>query len=70
MFAGCLFAEGPGASKLKKECSPKLHTLQIDVTKDEQVSAAAKYVKETLNDKRKSYLHNFTHEYFFYREIW
>ncbi|KAJ9589398.1 hypothetical protein L9F63_017377 [Diploptera punctata] len=51
VYAGCLFSEGEGASQLKKDCSKKLHIVQIDVTKHDQVSAAVKYVTSSLNDK-------------------
>ncbi|KAJ9589404.1 hypothetical protein L9F63_017383, partial [Diploptera punctata] len=51
VYAGCLFSEGEGASQLRKDCSKNVHIVQIDVTKHDQVSAAVKYVINSLNGK-------------------
>ncbi|KAJ9589401.1 hypothetical protein L9F63_017380, partial [Diploptera punctata] len=52
VFAGCLFADGSDALKLKENCSNNLHILQLDVTKDEHVKNAVKYVTNNLGDKK------------------
>jgi len=44
VFAGCLDAKGPGATKLKDEGSSHMHVLQLDVTSDEQVAECVQYV--------------------------
>lgn len=51
VFAGCLHAEGPDAMNLKEKCSERLHILQLDVTKDDQVENAVKSVKKILAGK-------------------
>ncbi|XP_045607758.1 D-beta-hydroxybutyrate dehydrogenase, mitochondrial isoform X2 [Procambarus clarkii] len=48
VFAGCLQAGGEGAENLKRNGSQRLHVLQMDVTKQEQVDKAAEEVKELL----------------------
>ncbi|XP_038066041.1 D-beta-hydroxybutyrate dehydrogenase, mitochondrial-like [Patiria miniata] len=49
VFAGCLFAEGPGALGLTSECSGRLEVIQLDVTSDHEVSQAVKSVRESLS---------------------
>ena len=54
IFAGCLFAEGKGAEALRTGCSSRLHVLQLDVTSDQQVEDAVKYIdKETSENNAK-----------------
>lgn len=50
MFAGFQDKDkgSKSAKKLKEESSGRLHTLQLDVTSEEQILAAAAYVKENL----------------------
>ena len=47
VFAGCLDSHGEGASKLK-QVSSCIHPVQLDVTSDEQVQGALRYVKEEI----------------------
>jgi len=49
VFAGCLNAEGPGATKLKDEGSDRIHVLQMDVTSDKQVAECVRYVVSRTN---------------------
>ena len=48
MFAGCLLADkdGDGAKELKSLASPKLHLLQLDVTKQEDWDKLLDYIKK------------------------
>ncbi|XP_027234392.2 D-beta-hydroxybutyrate dehydrogenase, mitochondrial isoform X3 [Penaeus vannamei] len=50
VFAGCLRAdnEGEGAERLRKLGSEKLHVLQLDVTKQEQLQDARKQVQALM----------------------
>ncbi|KAK7084180.1 (2R,3R)-2,3-butanediol dehydrogenase [Halocaridina rubra] len=50
VFAGCLMAEscGKGAEELKQIKSDRLHVVQLDVTKQDQMKGAVKQVKELL----------------------
>ena len=50
VFAGCLFQDGPGASRLQQHCSENVKILQLDVTNQEQVTAAFRKVQEQLQD--------------------
>ena len=47
MFAGCLLAdkEGEGAQELRQLASPKLHVVQLDVTKQEDWDKTRDYIK-------------------------
>ena len=51
VFAGCLFPEDAGAKKLKSACSNRLHVLQLDVTREDHVRNAVKYVNNSLGNK-------------------
>ena len=53
VFAGCLFPEDGGAKELKSACSSRLHVLHLDVTREEHVRNAVKYVKNSLGNKSK-----------------
>jgi len=53
VFAGCLFPEDVGAKELKSACSNGLHVLHLDVTREEHVRNAVKYVKDSLGNKSK-----------------
>ena len=53
VFAGCLFPEDAGAKELKSACSNRLHVLHLDVTREEHVRNAVKYVKNSLGNKSK-----------------
>ncbi|XP_067119269.1 short-chain dehydrogenase/reductase family 9C member 7-like [Centruroides vittatus] len=49
VFAGCLFAEGDGANKLKA-FSSKIEVVPLDVTNEQSVKEAAKAVEISLRD--------------------
>ena len=51
VFAGCLFPEDAGAKELKSACSNRLHVLQLDVTREDHVRNAVKYVNNSLGNK-------------------
>lgn len=48
VFAGFLNVHGDGAKSLRQKCSDenRFHALQMDVTKDDQVHCAFKYVQK------------------------
>ncbi|XP_077994419.1 retinol dehydrogenase 7-like [Glandiceps talaboti] len=48
VFAGCLFKGGEGEKQLIESCSTRLTTLQLDVTKEEQIKDALEIIKEKL----------------------
>lgn len=50
MFAGCLDINGVGAKELAN-FSKSVHPVQIDVTKEQDVSDALKFVEDTIQDK-------------------
>jgi len=52
VFAGCLLADkaGAGAEELRQLSSPKLHVVQLDVTKQEDWDAVLQYVKKNTKD--------------------
>lgn len=52
VYAGCLNVHGEGAQELKQSCSDKLHLLQLDVTKDDEVSSAICAISSTLEDRK------------------
>ncbi|GFU53622.1 d-beta-hydroxybutyrate dehydrogenase, mitochondrial [Trichonephila clavipes] len=52
VFAGCLFPEGDGAKALKKSTSNRLHVVPMDVTSDESVDKALKYVTQKIKDNK------------------
>lgn len=45
MFAGCLNSNGKEAGELARSCSNLLHVVQLDVTKEDQITAAKAYVE-------------------------
>ena len=47
VFAACYTAEG--AENLKKECSSRLTTLQLDVSKEESIKEAYEFVSNHLS---------------------
>uniref|UniRef100_A0A673KDM5 Retinol dehydrogenase 7-like n=1 Tax=Sinocyclocheilus rhinocerous TaxID=307959 RepID=A0A673KDM5_9TELE len=51
VFAGCLCPEGPRAQSLVEEGSDRMKVLQLDVTKDEDVSLAKDFVQANLPEK-------------------
>jgi 3-hydroxybutyrate dehydrogenase len=57
VFAGCLHADGPGATELKNIGSDRMHVLQMDVTSEEQVTKSAQYINETLKGSGRSLGH-------------
>ncbi|XP_038066175.1 D-beta-hydroxybutyrate dehydrogenase, mitochondrial-like [Patiria miniata] len=54
VFAGCLYADGEGATELRGQCSDRLHVLQMDVTDAHQVSSAAAQVHKIVRDNSES----------------
>ena len=66
VFAGCLLAdkEGEGAQELRKLSSPKLHVVQLDVTKQEEWDKVLEYVKSNTRYRiyEHSWMYNCTHE--------
>lgn len=50
VFAGCLTEEG--MKTLREGCSENLRTIQLDVTKEDSIANAVKYVKECLKNNR------------------
>nr|CAD7410348.1 unnamed protein product [Timema cristinae] len=53
VYAGLRKPHSTGALELKATCSNNLHIVVIDVTKDEDVENAVKYVNKTIGDKVK-----------------
>ncbi|XP_077994886.1 17-beta-hydroxysteroid dehydrogenase type 6-like [Glandiceps talaboti] len=51
VFAGCLYKGGAAEVELSATCSEKLTTLQLDVTKDEEIQQALKTVTDKLQGK-------------------
>lgn len=45
VFAGCLNSNGKEAGELARSCSNLLHVVQLDVTKEDQITAAKAYVE-------------------------
>lgn len=45
MFAGCLNSNGKEAGELARSCSNLLHIVQLDVTKEDQITVAKAYVE-------------------------
>lgn len=50
VFAGVLDVKGAGAQKLREGPSEKLHVLQLDVTDDEQIETARRYICSRVAD--------------------
>ncbi|XP_063237299.1 D-beta-hydroxybutyrate dehydrogenase, mitochondrial-like [Bacillus rossius redtenbacheri] len=48
VFAGCLFANGEGAQKLKDSGRKNIHVMQLNVTSDDEVKDAVEYVRRHL----------------------
>ncbi|OQR73506.1 D-beta-hydroxybutyrate dehydrogenase, partial [Tropilaelaps mercedesae] len=51
VFAGCLFPEGEGASKLKAESSSEVTIVPLDVTSDDSVVAAFETISDSLKNR-------------------
>ncbi|XP_042888445.1 D-beta-hydroxybutyrate dehydrogenase, mitochondrial-like isoform X2 [Penaeus japonicus] len=51
VFAGCLRAHEEGAQRLQFSASSRLHVLQLDITKEEQVNKALQEVKVLLSPR-------------------
>ncbi|XP_015213190.2 D-beta-hydroxybutyrate dehydrogenase, mitochondrial [Lepisosteus oculatus] len=51
VFAGCQFPERKGACDLVNECSSRLKVTKLDVTKDEDVAQAKKFIQTNLPEK-------------------
>lgn len=50
VFAGCLNAEGDGARTLREEGSARMHVVQMDVTKYDQIQECVQYVKKNIGN--------------------
>ncbi|XP_070576741.1 D-beta-hydroxybutyrate dehydrogenase, mitochondrial-like isoform X1 [Ptychodera flava] len=50
VFAGCKLQNSDGEKQLKSQCSDRVITLQLDVTKDEQIQHAVKFVCENMEN--------------------
>lgn len=48
MFAGMAVTACKEAERLKEQCSGRLHVVQLDVTKEEDIQAAREYVTQNL----------------------
>jgi len=48
VFAGCVKSQAGGAQELRELNLKRLHVIQMDVTSDEQVAAAAEYVSRHI----------------------
>ena len=61
VFAGCLTSEG--AKGLKEKTSSRLETLEVDVTNEESVTNALKYVESSLNGEGIHYYYTMSYLY-------
>ncbi|GFX27210.1 transposable element Tcb2 transposase [Trichonephila clavipes] len=61
VYASCLFPSGPGAVELKQKSSNRLKILGMDVTSDESVLKAVKFVEEDLKPLSESFCYNNQH---------
>ncbi|XP_064630840.1 D-beta-hydroxybutyrate dehydrogenase, mitochondrial-like isoform X2 [Lineus longissimus] len=50
VIACCMFPDKGGADDLRRKCSSRLHILRLDVTSNEDVNAAVKYVKDKIGN--------------------
>lgn len=55
IFVGCYLKDkgGDGAKLLEKTCSKRLKVIQLDVTNDQSVKDAVKFIGENLPDGQK-----------------
>ncbi|KAL4648980.1 D-beta-hydroxybutyrate dehydrogenase, mitochondrial-like [Arapaima gigas] len=51
VFAGCLFPEEQGAHLLAGTCSRRLKVIKLDVTKDDDVTQAKRFIQSNLPEK-------------------
>ncbi|MBN3296064.1 BDH protein, partial [Amia calva] len=51
VFAGCQFPNREGACNLVRECSSSLKVIELDVTQEENVKQAKKYIETNLPEK-------------------
>ncbi|GFR01252.1 corticosteroid 11-beta-dehydrogenase isozyme 2 [Trichonephila clavata] len=61
VYASCLYPSGPGATELKQKSSNRLKILGMDVTSDESVLKAVKFVEEDLKSISESFCYNNQH---------
>lgn len=57
VFAGCLSDKSQGAETLKRICTKRVHILQLDVTKSEDILQARKTVQKGCAAPGKNELH-------------
>ena len=62
VYAGCLFPDGRGAKYLRKSNSGRMHVLHLDVTNDNHVANALKYVEQQSVTKG-GFLDTMKHQY-------
>ncbi|KAG0722639.1 D-beta-hydroxybutyrate dehydrogenase, mitochondrial [Chionoecetes opilio] len=48
VMAGCLALDGEGANQLRASASPRLHTIQLDVTSTDEVGRAVQEVEDLI----------------------
>lgn len=48
MIAGCLNTDSEHVQQLKKEASTNLHTVQLDVTSEEDLNKTSNWMKENM----------------------
>lgn len=51
VIACCMFPGKGGADDLRRKCSSRLHILRLDVTSNEDVNAAVKYVQDKIGNE-------------------
>ena len=51
MVAGCLARDGDGAKRLRASASPRLHTIQLDVTSADEVRHAVQEVEALIPEE-------------------
>lgn len=50
VYAGCLFPDGEGAQNLSKSSKGQINIVKLDVTQDQDVANARKFVEDSLKD--------------------
>ena len=51
VYAGCLDNQGPGSKDLVNACSSRLHTVQLDVSDENQIKEAAVAIQKDMEVK-------------------
>ncbi|XP_064633412.1 retinol dehydrogenase 16-like [Lineus longissimus] len=58
VFAGCLRPDGPDAQQLRADSTDQLHIVPLDVTSDDSVEKAVKYINEKANGELWAVINN------------